>query len=109
MITGNITKTSRCQAADCAERMWCPKCREMMAQGLSDESFDDQFGLVTDWAPDGLCEDCGTEMEESKPDWDAQIEEFQDEIDQLKEGIQEEIDSLEETIQELKDERDANE
>lgn len=62
MITGSITKCSKSEAKAMRESMWCPECLEWQLQSVADESFDDQFGLVTDWGVSDECPECSTEM-----------------------------------------------
>ena len=46
--------------------MFCPYCDDWCEGGWEDASYDDAFGMITNWARTGLCVDCGSEMREDE-------------------------------------------
>lgn len=63
MIIGNTIICSAHTARKMAEElMWCPACEDMRRQQVEDDSYEDGFGLVTNFEVTGCCAECGTEM-----------------------------------------------
>jgi len=71
MITGSITAVSRERAIEYSDKMWCPECEEWQQQDARDASYDDAYGKVEMWEPNGICQECGAEMEEDHEEVDA--------------------------------------
>lgn len=60
VMTGNITLHSRPKADDLRDSGICSYCLQECCEVPVDNSFDDQFGVVTDWGVGSSC--CGSEV-----------------------------------------------
>ena len=76
MRYGNATK-SACVERDELPDVYCPKCdNEHAKNNQVDNSYDDAFGVVTDWDTEEYCDDCGEPTWSSREAWDDEKDEY---------------------------------